>query len=166
MSKFEDLCRAYAISRKSYFDYRDACLKFGTNLVNGMMRYFQCPKEQVQFIPLKEVIPPGLTSNLLGAMHLDDDTFWHFGLGITLYEAPNIFPQETVLLRVLMKKTHGYFIVKLGTRGEEFKIHGDKPDDFTVFYEFVFSQIKESYEKGLQRFLEQEETSRKIGFNV
>ena len=166
MSKFEDLCRAYATSRKNYFDYRDACLKFGTNLVNGMIDYFKCPREQVKFIPLKEDIKPNTMYSLLGAMDLDDDTFWHFGLGLTLYEAPNVFPQETALLPLLVKKVDDSFIVKFGTHGEEFKIHKDKPDEQTAFYEFVFRQIKESYEKALQRFLEQKETSRKIGFNV
>jgi hypothetical protein len=166
MSKFEELCRAYAVSRKNYFDYRDACLNFAKDLVWGMVDYFKCPREQVKFIPLKEDIKPNTIYGLLGAMHLDDDTFWHLGFGLTLYVSPNIFPQETALLRFLVKKVDDCFVVKLGIGGDEFRIHKDQLDELTTFYDYVFEQIEESYEKELQRFLEQEETSRKIGFNV
>jgi len=164
MSKFEELCKSYATARENYFNYRNACWDFASHLVSGMIDYFQCPKEQVKFIPLKGDEKPGSVYTLMGAMHLDDDTFWHLGVGLTLYIAPNVFPHETILLPLLIKKVTDYFIVKLDGHQKEFKIHIDKTDEFDTFYEFVFQQIQETYEKGLQRFLDQNEATRKIGF--
>lgn len=167
MSKFEELCRAYAVARKNYFDYRDTCCKFAHTLVSGMIDYFKCPKEQIKFIPLKGEVEPNSSYTVMGAIHLDDDTFWHLGVMLTLYEAPNVFPHQPVLLQLLIKKVDDYFIVKLGTKRQEFTIHEDKPDEFNPFYEFIFVLIKENHEKGLQRFLGKEqkkEEPRKIGF--
>ena len=164
MSKFEELCKAYATSRKNYFDYRETCSKFAHTLVRGMVDYFGCPKGQVKFIPLNKEVESGSIYTVMGAIHLDDDTFWHLGVRLTLYKAPNIFPHQPFLLRLLIKKVDDYFTVKLRTEGPEFKVHEDKPDEFNSFYEFIFDLIKEDLEKGLQRFLEQNETVRKIGF--
>lgn len=164
MSKFKELCDAYTLSRKKYFDYWDACAIFATNLVNGVVDYFECPREQISFIPLKETPKPNTTYTLRGAMHLDEDTFWHLGVGLTLYTAPNIFPHERTILPFLIKKVDDNFIVKLGPEGKEFRDSTDKSDRFKEFFDFIFIKIKERYEKGLQKFLEQNETTRKIGF--
>ncbi len=164
MSKFKELCKAYETARINFFDYRRDCHTFASKLIDGLIDFLQCPKEQIKFIPLKKDYESDFTYTLMGAMHLNDDTFWHLGVGITLYKEPNIFPHETVLISFLIKEKSDSFTVKLGDSGKEFEILKDKPEDFNEIYEFIFNQIKETYEKGLKRFLEQKETSREIGF--
>lgn len=165
MSKFEELCKIYDSARGSYVDYQRVCHDFASRLVKSMIDYFQGPEGAVTFIPLQGEPEPEKTYTLMGAMHLDKDTFWHLGVVVTLYPRPGIFlPHRRNLLCFLIKKVEDYFIVKLSHLKEEFKIHRDKPDEFNPFFEFVFEKIKESYENSLQRFLEQDSIFR-IGFH-
>ncbi len=164
MSKFEELCKAYATSINNFSKYRDDCKEFASNLREGMSAYFQCP---IEFTSLLEEQTQPLHT-LTGLMYLGDDTFWHIGIKITLYKEPKGgLPQDTALLSILIKKIDDdYFIVKLGNIKQKFTIHNDKEDEFIDFYEFIFEQIKRHYEEGLKDFLEQNETSIKIGFQI
>lgn len=142
MSKFEELRQAYITARKNSSDYWKTCWGFASDLVNRMIDYFQWPREQVKVIPLKGDVNPNLKYTVQGSMHLGDDAFWHLGVNLFLYEAPNIHPYFDVLLPVMIKKVDDHFIVKLEGYEKEFKIHKDNPDGFNAFYEFIFEQIK------------------------
>ena len=50
---------------------------------------------------------------LRGVLSLEDDTFWHFGLGLTLYESPDIKPYETAIIHILLKKIVNILLSKL-----------------------------------------------------
>ncbi len=163
MSKFKELCGAYSGARKHYAEYRTCCGDFGNSLIKGMIEYFECPREHINFFPLAGDVDPKKKYSLVSAMLLDDDTYWHFGLGLTLCPAESESPDETVVLPFAMKKGHDLFIVRIGTL-QEFQIHENNQDEYQSFYNFVFQRIKEDYEKGLQRFLDKEVNSRKIGF--
>ncbi len=165
MTKFEELCSSYRLSRNKYFDYRNECVNFAEELVRRMINYFQCPKEQIKcFSPKDQVMPDNHSHQLLrGVMILEDDTFWHFGIGLTLYESPDIKPCETVTIHILLKKVPEPFIVKINTFKETFEIYRTNPADFEKFNEFIFNKIKEDYEKDFEIFFE-EDNVRKIGF--
>ncbi|MFA6583629.1 MAG: hypothetical protein WCS77_04960 [Elusimicrobiaceae bacterium] len=164
MSKFNQLCKAYATARKSFFDYRDECFEFTSWLLEGLVSYLDCPVEQIGYFPLKGDFQPGHTYTLMGAMDLEDDTYWHFGMGITLYEQKKKFPHETVLFEFMIKKADGKFTVKMDAEGTEFHIAKDDPASAHKLYEKIYEEIRESYSSGLQHFLEEDETARKIGF--
>lgn len=164
MTKFNELCNSYRLSREKYFNYRNECIDFADKLVGNMIGYFQWPKEQIKYVS-----PKGNDSDsvytLRGVLSLEDDTFWHFGLGLTLYESPDIKPYETAIIHILLKKDCEHFIVKIKNFKDEFEIFKDKPEDFENFFEFIFNKIKEDYEKDFEIFFEQEDTTiRKIGF--
>ena len=168
MSRYEDLCAAFARARRDYLDYVRDSSEFATVLVDGLISYLEVPPIEVRYIPLTEEAKPNKNYTLFEAMHLADEGFWKVGIVLLVYENPDpniISPHETVLLPLLMKKVEEHFVVKLGSEGEEFNIHRDKPEEFEAFYEHVFHKIKESYEEGLQRYLEGGEgMERKIGF--
>lgn len=167
MSRFDELCKAYAKARKNYFNYRESCLTFAENLINGLIKYLECPPEQVRFFPLDQQEPqPGHTYTLMGSMTLLEDTFWHFGMGLTLYESKHIYPHETVFFQFMIKAgdTEDSFFVKLEEEGEMFRIA--TPDDAILLYKLIFNEIEESYKNSLQHFLENTgDTARKIGFD-
>ena len=75
-------------------------------------------------------------------------------------------PTETVTLAYSVKKHNDYFDVRIAGLNEEFHIHENNLDEYALFYDFIFDKIKEDYEKGLQKFLDQEDGTRKIGFQA
>ena len=168
MTKYEEILKSYKTAMKRYADYRKECWRFAHKLVNGLINYLKCPKELVMFDPLNREIKEGQIFTLEGAMHLEDDTFWHLGIGINLYREPNII-QERVKLCIMIKGSNKHFIVKLEGINKEFEIDENKPEEFKTFYDFIFKQITEFYDKGLIQFLEKDKditTLRNIGFKI
>jgi len=51
MTDYEEMCAAFAASRKAYFDYRDRCFSHMGTLVKGFIDYCQIPKDQVRMVP-------------------------------------------------------------------------------------------------------------------
>ncbi|MCP5100110.1 MAG: hypothetical protein GY943_31540 [Chloroflexi bacterium] len=148
MSKFEDICVAYTNSRKEFRDYEETCRNFARDLVYGMIDYFEWPQDQeITYIPLGEEISPNdRFYALAGAMRMDDQAFWHFGVELTVKETggSNAMP---FLMSFFIKKTGPHFIVKLGPNGREIKIHEARQKELQPFYDAVFHQIIEFFAK-------------------
>ena len=92
VTKFDELCAAFAESRSKFFKYRDECLGLATKLISGLVQYLEIPRDCVSFVPLDKEPEPDRQYHIIGAMHLDDDTFWHVGVQLRIYEAPNVSP--------------------------------------------------------------------------
>lgn len=151
MTRFEELCKSYANARKKYFNYEDECMRFGVDMVNGLVKYLECPPEQVNYYPPDKESDPNISYNIHGATILGEDGFWHVGIGIGLYEAPKLRPQENVRSTLLIKKVDDHFIVKYGKESpDEFKICEGKVEDLNEFYDYIFEEIKELYDKQLE----------------
>ncbi len=104
MSKFEELCNAYAKSRNDYFSYQDESFKFASSLINNFIDYLEVPEEQIKYIPTNIEPVKDMIYTIWGSIHLDKDTFWHLGVLLTLYEKPNIFPHQPIKIEFLFKK--------------------------------------------------------------
>jgi hypothetical protein len=151
MSRFEELCESYTSARKRYFNYENECMEFGIKMMNGLKEYLECPPEQVNYYPPDKESDPNVSYNIHGATKLGDDGFWHVGIGIGLYEVPNGRPQENVRSTLLIKKEDGRFVVKYGRESkDEFRICEDDEDDLKKFYDYIFDEIKELYDKQLE----------------
>jgi hypothetical protein len=151
MTRFEELCESYANARKGFFDYENECMEFGTKMVEGLREYLECPPEQVNYYPPDKESDPNVTYNIHGATILGEDGFWNVGIGIGIYEAPNVRPQENVRSTLLIKKNDSHFVVKYGKESkEEFRIYEDKEKDLKEFYDHIFEEIKELYDMQLE----------------
>lgn len=164
MSKYDELCQAYATSRHVYVEYRDACFGFSQALLEAMIHFLEVPDGRIRLVPVNREPDPEAVYSLAGAMHLDEDSYWHFGVVVDLGDPAGTFPPQAVLLKLLVKRHEGTFCLKLGQEGEDIEIREGYSQDLGDFMENVFLTIKESYEQGLQQFLDKEETTRKIGF--
>jgi len=164
MSKFEELCQAYATSRKAYVDYRDACFGFSQTLLEALIRYLEVPDGRIRLVPVNREPDAEAVYTLGGAMHLDEDTYWHLGVLVDLTDPSGAHPPQAVLLKLLLKRHEATFDVRLGQDEEDFEVRDDHPQDLAAFLEHIYLSIKESYEQGLQQFLIQQESTRKIGF--
>ncbi len=144
MSKYKELVQSYSNARKSFRDYENVCRNFARDLIFGMVEYFEWPQDrEITYIPLGEELDPNNKFYALaGAMHMDDQSFWHFGVELSLMEASGAYPLSLVL-SFFIKKVGPNFIVKLGRNGREIKIPEEKQGELEPFYEAVFRQINE-----------------------
>lgn len=154
MSKFEEICRVYSKSRRLFLDYEDECRNFARSLVDGMIEYFEWPHTQeITYIPLgEEINPNNRFYALAGAMQMDDESFWHFGVELTAEEPGGAYPLP-FLMSFFIKKMGPHFIVKLGPQGKEIRIHEDKhgkQDELRPFYDAVFNQILKFFARDYQ----------------
>lgn len=159
MSKFEEICQAYGQARRTFSNYEDTCRDFARDLVFGMIDYFEWPQEQeITYIPLGEELDPNNKFYALaGAMQMDDDSFWHFGVELAIH-APGGSYQKSFVISFFIKKVGQYFIVKLGPNGREIKIPESQKDNLQPFYEAVFLQIKNFFARDYIKALTGQET--------
>lgn len=141
-SKYDELCQTYRNSRKAFLNYQDECQTFARDVVDGMIDYFEWPTSQeITYIPLGEDIDPtNRFYAISAAMQMDDESFWHFGLELTLEEPSGAFPVP-FLMSFFIKKVGNTFIVKLGPKGKEFNIPEERRGELAPFYDIVFKHI-------------------------
>jgi hypothetical protein len=164
MSKFEELCRTYGQSKRAFKDYQDACRNFARDLIIGMVQYFDWPQNQeITYIPLgEEITPNNRFYALAGAMRMDDQSFWHFGVELTIYEYEGSNPVAFVL-SFFVKKVGAHFIIKLGPNGKEIRIHEAERDKLEPLYDVVYAQVKEFFSRRYFRIINSNEP-REPGF--
>ena len=143
-SKYEELSLSYSLARKAFRDYEETCRNFARDMVFGMIEYFEWPQDrEITYIPLGEELDPNNKFYALaGAMRMDSESFWHFGVELNLMEASGAYPLSLVL-SFFIKKVGPNFLVKLGPQGREIKIPENKQGELEPFYEAVFRQIRE-----------------------
>jgi len=148
MSKFDEMCEIYRTARKGLIEYEEECRSFSRELVDDMIDYFEWPRgQEITFLQLgDEINPNNRFYALAGAMRMDDESFWHFGVELTIEEPTGAYPQP-FLLSFFIKKVGPHFIVKLGPTGKEIKIHEDRRGELEPFYDAVFVQIAEFFLK-------------------
>lgn len=154
MSKFEEVCQIYQKTRNQFLDYEAICRNFARSLVDGVIDYFEWPHSQeITYIPLGEEINPNdRFYALAGAMRMDDESFWHFGVELTAEEPGGSNPLP-FLMSFFIKKVGPHFIVKLGPKGKEIRIHEEKQgkqDELAPFYDAVFHHIVQFFAKDYQ----------------
>lgn len=142
VTKYDELCGTYRNSRKAFLVYQDECQAFARDIVDGMIEYFEWPSSQeITYIPLGEEIDPNNRFYAISAaMQMDDESFWHFGLELTIEEPSGAYPLP-FLLSFFIKKIGLVFIVKLGPNGKEFKIPEERRGELAPFYDIVFKHI-------------------------
>ena len=151
MSKFDDICLAYSKARRAFREYEETCRNFARDLVYGMIDYFEWPGDQeITYIPLGEEFSPNdRFYALAGAMRMDDESFWHFGVELTVHDLGGANPVP-FLMSFFIKKVGPHFIVKLGPRGKEIRIHEDRRGELTPFFDAVYMQIVEFFSRNYQ----------------
>ncbi|MGB4868915.1 MAG: hypothetical protein WBP47_02665, partial [Candidatus Promineifilaceae bacterium] len=114
-TKYDEICLTYRKSRKMFLDYENLCQAFARDLVDGMIEYFEWPQNQeITYIPLGEELDPNNRFYALaGAMQMDNESFWHFGLELSVEEPCGSYPLP-FLMSFFIKKVGPHFIVKLG----------------------------------------------------
>ncbi|MCU0540552.1 MAG: hypothetical protein MUE44_00010 [Oscillatoriaceae cyanobacterium Prado104] len=129
MSKFEELCQAYAASKKADRESRQACLEFSEIFIKQLTDYFGCSIDRQQ-------------------PWFDDNGFLHFDLIIQVFENPanpETGDRETVKISLTLEKVIDNYVVTVWPLGHEFKILIDEPKHFEEAFEYIFDYLKSGY---------------------
>lgn len=150
MTKYEQICRSYRAARREFKNYEETCRNFARDIVYGMIEYFEWPEgEEITYIPVGEEFGPNdRFYALAGAMRLAEDAFYHFAVELTARETPGGGQSTPFLLTFFIKKKGPHFIVKLGAGGREIRIHEEKKNELDPFFEAVFLQVVDFFNKG------------------
>ncbi len=169
MTKFEELCKIYTKAGKDFNDYRWKCIDFATEMGEGLADYLECNKDDIQYYLVstvaqpKEATPPQ-EAHPRDALFLEDDTFWHYGMGINLYMESIKNPATTYIFDLAIKEENKNFIIKFLKQQQEFNIDPSKPAQFQPMYEFIFDEIKARFDNELEKFLKHRSTEHYPGY--
>jgi hypothetical protein len=172
MSKFEELCKLYEIDLKNWTKYKEECFLFAQKLVGGFVNYCDLPQSQLKILSIngREENPYNI-SNIPHSIELNNDTYWHLWIAITIYPGSSMmYPQQSIVIKFRFKKENGKFIVKINPgatpNDEAHKIDITSELDFETFYNFLFQKILDFLENSLQKFLEGKLETKFFGFTL
>ncbi|EPA9110275.1 hypothetical protein ACQ711_001140 [Serratia liquefaciens] len=165
MSKFEEICAAYKVSKDKYNTYRTESMDFAVSFGRKYIQYLGLEKQYFRWVPEDDQNTASTGITIPGAMHLDDDSYWHLGLKIRVFSAPNVMPQQDLLIIFMFKKVaNGEFAIKIRDDDKPHIIEMDKDASYTVFFSYLQKLILDIYQDDLEDFLQSEKSSRRIGF--
>ncbi|HIE4801236.1 TPA: hypothetical protein ACXNDR_003952 [Serratia marcescens] len=165
MSKFEEICSAYKVSKENFNSYRRESMSFAVSLGQKYVQYLGVDADHFWWVPEAEQDKANTNFTIPGAMHLDDDTYWHLGLKLRIYSARNVMPQQDVFIVFMFKKVADCeFAIKVRADDTPHIIETDKDPSYEVFFNHLQELILDIYKNDLDDFLQSEKPSRRIGF--
>ena len=96
-------------------------------------------------------------------MHLADDTFWHFGVSMDLFEESGQLPFHTIGFDLKLKKIGHKFIVQC-EEGPVFELTRETPEGFRPLYDYMFQFAKKRYQDSFDDFIRKGDATRRFGF--
>ncbi|AXT20856.1 hypothetical protein D7030_11155 [Flavobacteriaceae bacterium AU392] len=164
-SKFHQLCKAYDNAQTNFENYKTDCHTFSIEFVKEIKTYYEVPDSQFSLYRIDPQQGFDLVqSALIHAIRLEQDHFWHFGIGLTVCKAPETLPEELILAHLMFRKnSNGNFSVKSAHMKKEFEVIKGDSKSYTPFLDALFESIITSYNNQLQQFLKAK-TTRKLGF--
>ncbi|HEX7468754.1 MAG TPA: hypothetical protein VF324_09255 [Methanobacterium sp.] len=169
MTKFEELCKIYTKAEKDFSNYRWKCIDFAVAIGDGVADYLECDKEDIQYYLVSNLGQPGGTAppketHPRDALFLENDTLWHYGMGINLYLEDIKNPAMSYIFDVALKGEKDSFMVEFPKQQKKFNINPSKPKDLQPMYEFIFDEIKNRFENELEKFLKHQSTKHYPGY--
>lgn len=165
MSKFDEMCSAYVSARNKGIAYRDRSFENLGRLVQGLVSYCEIPESHFCYLPLKETPVEGRQYGLAGAIHFDDDGYWHLGLQLLLRDNESQFSQSRILVVLCLCEQDEKVMVKIGANGKERELDMNDESQCVVFYNDVVEIVKRWFSQ-LRESMEKSGTLRTIGFKV
>ncbi len=163
MSKFEELCEAYRAVNAEYFSYRNDCMELIGQLAIGLREYLDAPEGAVNLFAKGGAYAGRKVDGPLAAMHLADDTFWHFGVAIDIHQEEGMIPIHCVGFDMRLKQIGRKFILHV-EGGPPFEVSQENPESIAQVYEFIFQFIKSRYETTFREFVIEGDATRRFGF--
>ena len=160
-TRYQDLCQALDGARRRYHDYRSDCVFFASTFARGLIEYLGGPPDLVTFEPVGGA-RAGESPQPADAMHLDEDTYWHFGLQLRFAtgKAEDVLP-----LRIRFKKIEKRYVVNLFGH-EDFELADVTPAALQPIYDELVNSVRRHYEDGLRLFLDRRGQNLHLAFTA
>ena len=163
MTKFNDLCAAYGDVKRQFDDYRKECMLVVGALAAGLREYLEAPEGYVSLFCKHGSWAGRKVDSPIAAMHLADDTFWHFGISMDLFEESGQLPFHTIGFDIKLKKVGRKFIVQC-EEGPVFELSREHPDGFRPLYDYIYQFAKKRYSESFSDFILKGDATRRFGF--
>ncbi len=152
MTKFEELIEIYTKSGEEFNNYRWRCIDFAKNIGKNLANYLECNEEDIQYYLYDKEGKP-IEAHPRDALILQNDTFWHYGMGINMYLKGNKNPAPPFIFNMAIKGDNDKFIVELPDLKKEFNVNAGKSEDFMPINDLIFNTMKDRFENELNKFL-------------
>lgn len=165
MSKFDEMCKTFADARNGWSEYRDRSWQHVTTLSTGFVKCCEIPQGHFAFVPAKNA-ESGRHYTPLDAIQFEADGYWHVGWRITLCEAPNVFPHQSVLVTLAFRESgSGKVAIKRGWEQQTQELDLNDEAQRLMFYDGIVQRIREYFGRNPQE-IGTDACSGKIGFQV
>jgi len=161
-TRYQDLCQALEGARRRFHDYRSDCVFFAATFARGLTEYLGGPRELVSFEPVGGARVGDGPTEVADAMHLDEDTYWHFGLQLrfTADKSADVVP-----LRIRFKKIESRYVVNLFGH-EDFELAEPTPAALQPVYDELVASVRRHYDDGLRLFLDRRGQNLHLAFTA
>ncbi|MGF1488626.1 MAG: hypothetical protein ACFBSE_16195 [Prochloraceae cyanobacterium] len=129
MSKYLELCQAYANALSRTRENRQKCVDFSNTFLKQMSNYFSYSFE-------------------IETTSFERDNTINIETSMILYEfpdRPDTGSKEKVILNFSIKKILDNYILTLDAWDEQYKLFENESDEFEEVYEFIYEKIREAY---------------------
>lgn len=162
MSKYDELCDALGDVRGEFYEYRKSCFLFVGEFVAGLVEYLGAPEGSVSLYARGGSFAGRKVDGPAAAMHLADDTFWHFGIALDLNDKGGGLSYHTVGFDLRLKKQGDTFLLQVDN-GPQLTIPAGNGAGNPSVYESMFTFLQGRYQNSFQEFLGGD-ASRRFGF--
>ena len=122
MTKYEEICSAYATARQQWVEHRQACRAFVTDLAQKLVEDIGIAREDILFVPPNVECSPSELQSVEGALRYGADGAFHFGLGLRVWAAVDNPLTEILLLQVSLARNPGGFELRIAGLHEPIRI--------------------------------------------
>lgn len=164
MTKFESLGSVYKAARETYVAQRENGFLFAQDLINRYVQYLGVPRACFRFVPTDQTGKAKSTKSILGAIHHNEDSYWHLGLQLTLFSAPKGYPEQPILLVIRYKQVaEKTYEVKISADDPGHTIQREVDAEYLAFFDFLQHNIVRYFESGRPQFAESTPVLKTIG---
>lgn len=151
MTRYEELCKAYAKNLHDFKSYKETCYRFASTLMEELKQEFNIPHERLKLRSKDD--PKEVTENMLEAMDMQKDTYWHIRFSITVCAEADEHMKESMSFEISIKKIGSSFILAIPNEREFTIEEKEGRYNFSPFFDYLFNSLKDFYEQELDRFL-------------
>lgn len=165
MTKYKELCEAYKEDRQKYVEYRDACMAMASTFITSFSAYLGAPSEDqaVRLVPSDEFDDQRFYE--MGEIFADlpNNGYWDFRIAITLFYGDSY---KNFLIPTRLSKNDDLFLIALGHIPPPFKFHSNNDKELTTIFEFIYTELKDCCENGLDHLLTGSSRHKELGLTI
>jgi hypothetical protein len=122
MSKYDEICAAYAKARTAWEDHRQACREFTADLADKLAADLGAPREDIFFLPPNVTYDPREVRPVDTALTYGADGAFHYGLALRVRPATGNPITEVLLVQISIARNPGGFELRVQDLNEPIRM--------------------------------------------